>query len=493
MNERILIISDKKRDLDLLEEILGSKGFKINGIPLSEGIEDLILKNGAAAILTDYDLVGERAYGWLRLLQENRSRSCFILYGEKGEAEKISEMLQTGAYGFVPRSQLSERIYDTILGGLENRKAFIAILAMFDELSDVNERLEREKEAFRIKNRELDFINRLSSEVAYDLDWDRILPRILDAGLLRVIDPGLFSILYRIGSKWNLALYLPEMEINDEELERLKEDIVNRFFSLSKVRIPIKEMILHLYPSDLPATDLSDNARALQAEATISFSGQWSLPLSLAGKPLGMLSILPKNGEELKKRKMDLMSTISNILAMSLKNAQEYHRLKEMAVTDGLTGIFNYKGLRDFIKREFHRARRHNKPLSLVMIDMDEFKAVNDSLGHLAGDYILRELADCLKGSIRNTDIVGRYGGDEFAILLPETEMDKSEALMKRILHAIKNHTFEWGPESIKVEITYGIATITELEKEDDDKELILKADSRLYHAKRSRNLPYQE
>ena len=402
-------------------------------------------------------------------------------------------MLQKGAYGFVPRAQLSERIYDTILGGLENRKAFIAILAMIDELNDVNERLEREKEAFRIKNRELDFINRLSSEVAYDLDWDRILPRILDVGLLRVIDLGLFSILYRIGSKWNLGLYLPEMKISNEELESLKENIVDRFFSFSKVRIPMKEMILHLYPSDLTTTDTPDNSRTLRAEAISSFSRQWSLPLSLAGKPLGMLSVLPKNGEELKKRKMDLISTVSNILAMSLKNAQEYHRLKEMAVTDGLTGIFNYKGLRDFVKREFHRARRHNKPLSLIMIDMDEFKAINDSLGHLAGDYILRELANCLKGSVRNTDIVGRYGGDEFGILLPETEMDKSETLMKRILHAIKNHTFEWGPERIKVNITYGIATITELEKEDDDRELILMADSRLYQAKRSRNPLYQE
>jgi diguanylate cyclase (GGDEF)-like protein len=80
-----------------------------------------------------------------------------------------------------------------------------------------------------------------------------------------------------------------------------------------------------------------------------------------------------------------------------LKNAQEYHKLREATVTDNLTGIYNRKGLYDFLKKEFHRANRYGKSLSFVMIDMDNFKSINDSLGHQAGDYILRELAGILK------------------------------------------------------------------------------------------------
>ncbi|MBW2000915.1 MAG: GGDEF domain-containing protein [Deltaproteobacteria bacterium] len=492
MDERILIISNEKRDVELFEGILGSKGFDIEAISLSDEIEETNLKDAYAVILADYDLIGNRSYSWINILQENRSQSCFILYGEKIKSDKTSEMLQKGIYGFVPRSFLSERIYDTILGGLENRKAFIEILGMIDELKVVNKRLKREKENFRTKNQELGFINRLSSEVAYDLDWDGILPRILDAGLLKVIDVELFSILYRIDSKWNLALSLSEKEINKKTLERLKRNIVDRYFTLSKESILIKEMTFYLYPSNLPVLCAARQTGVkVSSSSPLSFSKPWILPLSLAGKPLGMLVILPKNKEELKKGKKELMSTISNILAMSLKNAQAYNKLKNMAVTDGLTGIYNHKALGEFIQQEFQRARRYNKPLSLVMIDVDGFKDINDSLGHQAGDYVLRELARCLKSAVRNTDILARYGGDEFAILLPETDMRKAEVLVKRMLHSVRNHTFKWRSERIRVEISCGISNIGELEERENEEEFIYRADSRLYIAKQSRELFY--
>jgi diguanylate cyclase (GGDEF)-like protein len=478
MAERILIISDKKRDIELLEEILGPKGFDIEGVSVSEEIEGTILKDTFAAILADYDLIGDSAYRWIGLLHEHRSRSCFILYGEEIKAHKLSEILQKGAYGFIPRSLLPERIYDTISGGLENRKAFVEILEMIDELRDVNQNLNREKESLKTKNQELGFINRLSSKVTYDLNWDKIVLRILDAGLPTVIDHELLAILYRIGSRWNLAVHFSEKKLNKEAVKHLKQDMVEQFFTLSNERISVEEITLHVYPSTGKVSSTSPP----------SLSNQLILPLTLAGRPMGMLAILAKQGQGLEKGKKELQSTISNILAMSLKNAQEYQRLKEMAVTDGLTEIYNYKGFRDFTTMEFQRAKRYGKPLSLIMIDVDNLKAVNDSLGHQAGDCVLRELAGCLKSAVRNTDIVARYGGDEFVILLPETEMAKSEVLVKRVLDTIKDHAFQWRSERIKVEISYGISTTGELEEGDGEEEFIHRADSRLLTAKQSRN-----
>ncbi|MDP2863455.1 MAG: diguanylate cyclase [Desulfobacterales bacterium] len=476
MAERVFIVSNRDADLGLIKETLGSKGFNIDTADQFSDIESMILSGSYAAILADNDFAGDRVAGWINLLQEKKSRSCLILYGEKNSPGNIAELLRKGAYGFIPRDLLADRVYDILLDGLENRKAFIEILAMMDDMKEINEKLEKEKTALRKRNQELDFINRLSYEVSFDLNWDRILPRMIDAGFLNIIDSETIYILYRLGSRWNFACYLPGGQSDEKAAEKLKKEAAAEFFSLSRERIPMREISVSFHSFE--------GKRSLSNP--IFLSDKLVLPLSPGGRTLGVMVILPKNREAYENGNHEILSTISNILAMSLDNAEKYQKLKKLTIRDGLTGVYNRMGFKEFMESEFLKARRYRKPLSLIMIDVDKFKTINDSFGHLAGDYVLSELANCLKKTLRQTDILARYGGDEFAIILPETEMQMAEMLMRRALSSIRDHNFEWKSEKIKVEVSCGVASAGELGHEDGTGDLIAMADSRLYHSKRS-------
>ncbi len=486
MNNNTLIISDTEADWELFNTLLGPKGYAIQGNGMDHAVEEIVCEEQYAAIIIDYNLGRKKVYACLNLLQTHRSKACIILYGSQADPDNIAKILQKGVYAFIERHLVPERIFDTLLGGLENRKAFIHILNMMDDLQDVNERLEIEKQALKRKNRELNFINRLSSKISYDLHWDEIMPRILDAGLPEVMDLRLFSLLYRIGDSWYLTFHAPDRDMGPRALSHLTQEMSAIFLTLSGNTIPPET--IHCMPP-LQATETkTDLHRNYPSPAHI-------LPLHTGGKMLGMVCLTLRSTPPSHEVDAELMSTLSNILAMSLNNAQKFNRLKERSDMDGLTGLYNHKRFKEILQNEFKRARRYDKPLSLVMIDGDKFKEVNDTYGHLAGDMVLQELAGCLKQSVRTTDIVARYGGDEFAILLPETDLEMAQVMTKRIQETVFRHLFEWKSKKIKVGISYGISTfVNEAEKEHTAKEilqseqdLIHRADMNLYLMKQNR------
>ena len=334
MRSKILLISEKNKDLNILNKALDKDQFDITITSFNKNTEKRILENTYHLILADYNLIRFKADVFYEL-QKDQSKACLIFYGEGISAEEVPQILQKGVYTIIPRSLFSERIHDAVIGGLENRKAFIEIMKMMDELKGVNERLEREKKTLRKRNQELDFINTLSREISYDLNWDRILMRMLDAGLEKTLDYSLFGILYRIGARWNLAIHLTGDESTNKK-EALRSGILDRLPSWKKDDRLEEEISLKLIFSkkrkDKPL--LSDKLDQIEV-----------LPLILAGKNLGSVFIVPGEAANNINSREILMNTLANILSLSLKNAQEYYKLREAAVTDNLTGVYNRKGL----------------------------------------------------------------------------------------------------------------------------------------------------
>jgi diguanylate cyclase (GGDEF)-like protein len=185
------------------------------------------------------------------------------------------------------------------------------------------------------------------------------------------------------------------------------------------------------------------------------------------------------NGDRLK-----IGPTIFKFLTGADVESQYHEEIYRMTIIDGLTQVHNKRHLFESLEREMLRARRHARELSFLMFDLDHFKKINDVHGHLAGDYVLKELARVVQGRIRRDEVFARYGGEEFAIILPETDLAGSTALADSIREKVQENVFVFQNDQIFVTISVGVATLEESDKTSTD--LIRRADERLFEAKRA-------
>ncbi len=179
---------------------------------------------------------------------------------------------------------------------------------------------------------------------------------------------------------------------------------------------------------------------------------------------------------------LKVLTALANQTAIAIENADLYVRLRHDAVTDGLTGAYNYKTLMQTLRAELRRAQRYGSPVTFVMIDVDYLKRYNDRFGHMAGSEVLAQVARLLMDNCRNTDIVGKYGGDEFALILPQTTLEGALSVAERMRAAIASYQFQnVAPGDITC--SFGIASFPE--DGGDVLTLVAAADQKLFQAKR--------
>ena len=242
-------------------------------------------------------------------------------------------------------------------------------------------------------------------------------------------------------------------------------------------------------------SDVRDYRSPVMPFKTKSIGSVVLLPLLYEKELMGILALFSEETNAFSPLQIDLLKVLGNQASISMVNARFHAEIERLAVTDGLTGLFNHRHFQERLSQEFSRLERFSEPISLLLIDIDYFKKVNDTYGHPVGDAVLKGVAEKIRKTVRTIDIPARYGGEEFAVILLNTDAKGAMNMAERLRKTVMNTEFSSEQKTFHVTISIGISTYAEGIKEGRE-EFIERADKSLYHAKRNgrnRSVPWDE
>lgn len=295
----------------------------------------------------------------------------------------------------------------------------------------------------------------LATERAADLErlvtFGQALGRSLDESSIRAIASGQLPLLAPGRGAWVLA----------------RRD--QAWFSLANT-------------ADTPRQDQERAARIALGEEDPVAGGtpDAAFPMIVAGSPIGVLGVTAT--PPLSDQQRSVLTAAAALLGVSLKNSELFREVHENSVRDALTGCYNRTHALDVMAAELRRARRSQLPLSLLMFDLDHFKAINDRHGHLCGDAVLAEIGARMRTVLRGSDMKCRYGGEEFLVLLPDTPLAGARRVAETLRRELDANPVRWNGQVIRVTASIGVTAVTG--GEIDPTAVIARADAALYRAK---------
>ncbi len=211
-------------------------------------------------------------------------------------------------------------------------------------------------------------------------------------------------------------------------------------------------------------------------------ASRMSIPLISFGQTLGVLMLHSADRNAFRESELQSLESVADICASSIQNAHYVERIRQLSYLDGLTGIFNRRFFELRILEEIERARRSGIGMAVVMVDIDQFKKLNDEFGHLLGDEVLRQVSSLFHQQLRKIDVVCRYGGEEFAILLTQTNSQHAQGVAEKLRKLVESWQFPGVPRTVT--LSAGVAAFPDHGASRD--ELIRAADTALYAAKQA-------
>jgi diguanylate cyclase (GGDEF)-like protein len=337
-----------------------------------------------------------------------------------------------------------------------------AVRSLSQELAQSNDLLAGERDALKQWSRNLLALNHLTQVLTGSLDSETIVQ-------------SLFT---------GLATFIPLDIIGLARTEPHRVMTWSRSSMFKRKEMHVREGLLSRFSEDTNSVTLSGEGCApLSSFPTLADDRHtMTIPFTITQDKQGLLHLERRQGT-FTDAEFHVLSTVGTSLVLAFRNADTHRQIQELASRDCLTGLLNRRALEEFLAREFKAGCRYNASACFLLVDLDYFKVVNDQLGHLAGDQVLTSTAALMRRTVRDIDAIGRYGGEEFGIVLPHTDLDRALVLAERLRGQIECQAFEAGEGSVRMTASIGISHIPDVTI-CSVSDWIAAADSALYDAK---------
>jgi two-component system, cell cycle response regulator len=456
--QKCLIIIDDEADLlIILQEYFEQCGLKVFVYETIPDLENELKEKEPQAVLLDILMPQVSGLEILKKIKAINKRIPVIMMTGFADEKKRLESLRNGAYALLTKPfNNMEELYHTINNAMDHYLETVRTEVLSIE---VEERYKREK----MNILELDFLKNLQHMIGETDDPGHVLK---NASMLlnNFLDFQYFAALLLSNDEINIQVH-PGLENDRNLLENIASRLLRKLPYSENYR-PHKLVL----QGSIESTNFIDDGIG---ECAI-------FELSTTNKVYGYAGLFRETPFGIQEE--TIFGKFCSHIALTLEKIRLFNEIKMLSIQDGLTGLFNHSHVVGEINSETERAKRYGEIFSIILLDVDNFKEVNDSYGHPAGDFVLQTMAQLMVKTLRTVDVIGRYGGEEFIIIMPETDLENARYAAERLRQAIESAIFSYNDNAIQLTISAGIATYQE---EKTGQDLIKIADDNLYRAKK--------
>lgn len=463
---KLLVVDDDRAIREMIHDVLEGPELEVSLAHDGKQALAFLEWDFYNVVIIDLRLPDLDGLSLLRQLKQRTPDTEAVILSAYADLSSAVEALRLGACDYL-RKPLEDigLLRKTVERALERQELVLANRYLMDEVSRANRELQRQR------RRELRRLEEVGLALAGALQRDdvlEVLQRAVSAALscdllaLYLFNVELGGPSLRVHSQWPLPDNLLQA------LHQAAKDVSTPLEAVERAAVNAEVTVLPAQPAPAPA-----------ALGTIVSSR-----LATRGTCLGLVTVAAERAAAFAPEEVQLLRILCNQAAVALENARLFQQAQFLATRDGLTGLLNHRSFYQRLEEEIGRSKRHNIPLSLVLLDADCLKRMNDQYGHLTGDELLRIFARLIASGVRRGDVVARYGGDEFAILLPHTTPEAATALCERLRRRIETHQFVVGEQTEQIGASFGVAGFDPLLDAEDSAEVVRRADEALYKAK---------